>query len=1238
MNTAGSSGSFLSCSVHLPIALLVTIITGLFVIGFGFRATGVGQTLSSSFLPETRSETTQIPPNATWVSNWAALRTAMGNSSVSYIAFSNNIQRSGGTGAGEDLPVVTRDLTINGNGFVLDGRNGGAATSINRNLLRMGPSSVQRNFTVIDLDIIRPPSSGNPAIAFVTGTGNTASSASTARNEGSYFWTLNLHNVSAVGTSPSGFITMSDGIVNFWGSNSWDMNENSLLINARDINFLGGSSDFSNQNSGRGAQILTFNPRTAARDSSLTAGGGAQVTMMSRSADQVLYADIAGRVSIELSEAALLDIEGHGSGTGADGAVVVLNSDSGGFSVKDGSVFRVYSTSVGVGQPAIVQQIPGGRFIVDGEDSLVDLQSWGADNRYGATLRFRRDGDQQFLVSNGARVNIIRHNTGTRDDPAALRFGNGDDNYFQVTGGAQVRIENFGSTRSIQDPGTTGSNGFDAAIEYNSAGFGFTIEGYRSAVELIAHGGAALNARNHRNGTISVTDGAIFLARGITDSATASIFRASGGNVHFFMDSPLYYDFVNTRPGGGAIFNLGTGANNSFTSNNSDVSVWRRGINRWQGNPDSSWTLIDYVLSGSNLRQVSSNDPSFAHYYNAGANNSTRIENYTRISGNNATPEVRDMLDLTNADRYVRALAAVPEGLDFIGRPLWTGEGWGSFTRTPADGSPQQEIRSSGSFADSLVRSYFEETLFEQQQNLRTIAGSLQMRTADGSFLIAGDSYTLTELWRSDSADNPKRHVGTEGLPMSRTVADVVPPVPAEVDYPVVQEWETTFSGSWSLADGADNGPALGAAGISAYLLSGTNPAIPLPGTGVVKADNSWTYEIAPGLLQAGDIIMIALIDDQGNENPLTDTAFRDRVFPAATPILVAPPGQIPYRVYYFFNGVEDRTLRHIATITDPGPGNSVPVTIGIDFPHAPQQMLLGWRLDRSEPAMPAPIDRDNTVINIFYVHDEEQVALIDVQYFFDGEHDHAFDRTIDPHILSTVHPVHVALDASEIARGFIPAASNHIVPALPQRALDLSGSTIQVFYETTQVELTISKEVVGVLANPDRTFAFSIFFTDHKGTPLPAGTSFDYLLESAQYGQAGTEVGTLVLAGPQQGLAGGRGSFTLGHHDEITLMGIRSNYTLHIIEEAAAGYVTTFVDSYYPEISVESTDTGLRDMHDQSRSFAFRNTVPPEDVIPSGLFAGNTLVKAILLVIAATAASMLALPAIPSRRGGQTT
>jgi len=1189
-----------------------------------------------------------IPSDATYVSNWSQLRVAMATPSVSYIVLTDRIQRTGGVGNTIDLPVITRNLTIHGQGNLIDARNNGATTAINRNLFKLGPAANGTTLNLVDLYVHRPNADNTPVIAYVRSTANSQSTTSSARESGSSAWTVNLVKFSSgeVFAQSCGLINVSDGSVHFWDKNNWTMNGNNVLINAREISLNGGTTVLANQNTGSSSQIVQMYPSTLALGISLSARDGAQVYMTTNASTQVVRAESRGNVMIEVTDRSLLNIEGFGAGTGTEGGTMSIEAASGGYLITKGGVLRAHSKSVNNGQSAIVQQIPNGRFTVDGEGSTLDVQSWGANNGMGATLRFRAVGNQQFLVSNGARVNVIKHKTNNSNDAAALRFGTAQNNTFEITSGGQVHIENFGSGRGSGpiNPGTNNSDGHDAAVEYADSRFGFNVNGENSAVEIIAHRGAAINARSHGNGTIKASDGAIFLARGETTSPSSSVIRASGGNNHFTMESPYFYDFINTRPNGGRVFDLGTSSGNTFTSLNSDVSVWRIANHPWYGNPERSWTLIDYSLSGTQLRQVTSNDPTFTSYYNSLPNHGSKIDTYTRITGNNAKPEIRGMLDLTNADKYVRAQGIVPEGLNKNGHPFYTGEAWGTFVVTPADGSAEYEVRSADTFDESLVRSYLEETLYEAEQNVKTVAGTLKLRYADGRFLRAGDTYTLTEVWRAHNPETQKRHEGKVGIPTAATVRDVVPPVPAEVDRPVIQIWDTQLSGNWSLADKYDNGPVLGSGGIKAYVQNEKSASQPLAGTGSVNEDGTWSFTLDSASLQPGDMIYIVLIDDQGNENPLESTPRRDMVLPPASIILVAEPGTIPYLVSYYFDGLEDRNLMYVGSVTDPGPGQSVPVQLGVDFPHAPADKMFGYRLDRTEPEMPAAINFDHTRIQIHYVSDEAHTASVKIQYSFDGVHDPAYDRTINPQILSIVGRDDVAL--KDVPRGYVPASENYITPSLPAPARDLDGSTVKVAYVTTLHNVSISKEIVDDNPDPEQEFTFTIYLSDDKGNPLPAGTRFTYTLHSSVPVLAGepadpqddTEppitpeepeivTGNLVLAGPSNGLAGGRYSFTLKHGQTLVIEEVNSRHVIRVVQDGVEGYTSSFLDSYYPGQTEQALDTDLREMTNEDRNFSFQSSIPEEEQFPtpSGLFTGSGYIIPSLLATGMTTAVLTA-------------
>ena|GEM_PF-2160722 len=1137
--------------------------------------------------------------STTPVSDWAGLIAAMSNTAVDHITLQNNVTRTAVVTAANDLPAISRDLTIDGGGHTLN-FNANGATAVNRLGITLAGTT---NATLMLTDISITRTSTFPLVGY-TG----ATDANT--NANSRFWIAEFNNVRSNSVS-SPLANLSDGTVRLTGTTVWNMDSNYQMINARVVHFMGGTHNLDNRNTGAASRILRMEP--AANNTTypveLTASHGAQVKLTTMSGNQVIWVNREARDNVGNTPAfitvtgnSLLEIEGDGYGTGSTGATLAVAGGSGGYTITDGGVLRVFSRRQGSGQPAIIQQIPSGNFVVDGPGSELEARSWGASNSLGATLRFRLVGNQTFLVTNGAKVTIVKERnpgtTATGSDAAALRFGAAVGNNFVVEDGGWVRIENHGNG-SRANPGT--GDGFNVAVEYDADDFGYYLNGNLATVELVAHAGAALNAKNQRGGTIYVGPGSIFLASGhpSTNVAASATIRASGGGTSFTMDKPLYYDFVNVLNSeapniattGGSVFNLSAG--DTFSSIESDVAVWRIGANRVTGNPDVDWTLITYTLSGTALRTVTSNEPTFITYYNSGVNNTTKAENYTRISGNNAKPIIDGLKDATNADKYVRALGRVPEGRDFNGRPFWTDEVWGSFAVQPAGGGAPYTVASAGSFSTSLVRSYIEETLYEVQQNVQTVRGVLQLRRSDGELLRAGDEYTITQAWRSRYAGDIRRHEATHTLPQSVVVTDVTPPVPAQPSMPSIQDWETTITGTWTLANSYDNGPAT----LTAQLKRGTGNFAPLSGVGVVNPDGTWAFEIDPNLIAHGDVIALILTDSSGNSNPISVTPYRDTVFPAAAQVIVVKGDLLPYVVRYFYEGVEDIEAMHVGYVGMP----SGTVNIGTDFP---DKVKIGYKLGSSTPALPATINPNNVEVNVYYVIDPAQTATITVHYYFNGTNHSSYPPiTIHPQILSTVNLADVILDPRPLR--FILYDDNPTSPVLPKSAQSLDGSTISVYYVSTLQRLTVKKTVEGDFANRDKQFDFTVFLI---GAFEGADTAFvtydvEYLRRDA----------TSAVAGTLTTNEHGEVTFSLAHGDALLFLDVSSIHSIRAIESDYAGYTPSFNDSEYPAVIVQSHDTNLIPMDIEDRTIAFTNTQIP--IVPSNVPHAIDVRNAVLIV-----------------------
>jgi len=852
-------------------------------------------------------------PGVVTVANWADLRQAMGDSSVKEIRFNNTIQRSGGAGSGNDLPAINRSLVIDAQGYTLDWRNDETTNGINRAGFTLNaPSGGSAVFALKNMTVIRSIATSAHMIQ-----------ASDASSEN---WTVNIENLSTADTpaTTSGLLSLSRATaINFSGGITWNSGScNSGIVVAPIQNYTGANTVVSITG---GDDVIRANMN--GRHNVVKVAEGADVFLSGLGTGTTSVVDMTANQSagtkaefIVDGESTILDIQGTGSGTGVQGGTVTMaaapasSGGGGGFRVTGGATMNVISkrgmppsTENNSGMPALIQQIDGGNFVVDGEGTQLNVESYGAANNLGATIRIREVGNQTFTLSNKAQLKVIKHASNGSNSPAALRFGTGENNSFFVTGGASVSVFNYGNKRS---PATSGSPESKGAIEFAAHNFSFQVEDYQSNINIIATEGAAVGAAGYQRGSISVGKGSVFIAQGNVDSDTNGVF-AAGNNFSFDCNEPLYYNFANANGRiGSRVFSI-AGRDNTFSSTFSDLAVWGNGrarvgsgdnpagnatnssLNPIAGSPYESWTLATYSLAGEHF------GTSFVSSHALMTNKvdsfgSRGMQPYWRISGNNAGPVIRELLPATNADKYVRATGTVPEGLDFYGRPFWDDEIFGRFNITRADGSTETSGK-------GQTKSFEAENVYEVESVATPISSVL--RYGNGSFLTTGEKYKIVSAWRGEVDEHDLSQVHSakpeDIVDTEITVVDVLPPVQASITYPSNGRlWaglSTQVTGTW--VDGAHQAlaqPHNPEAAVKLYaVVNSVNNVISENGNpvlGTLNADGTWSYLITEEIVNSlaeKDKVFFVLEDANGNANPIVNTSIRDTTKVAAPHLAV---------------------------------------------------------------------------------------------------------------------------------------------------------------------------------------------------------------------------------------------------------------------------------------------------------------------------------------------------------------
>jgi hypothetical protein len=559
---------------------------------------------------------------------------------------------------------------------------------------------------------------------------------------------------------------------------------------------------------------------------------------------------------------------------GNDAGTFVIQGRGGTISITGGAKVTVKADR----QAAFLTQVNQSSFEISGSGTHVVLeQNTGSSSASGvsAAMRFRYIDDQNLTIKDNATLRVTKLD----GNAAAIRFGEGKRNSFIAETGGKLFVEHRGGTGSTgHDPVSSDTlNAAYSAIQFADNDFSFIVRD-KSAIELIARAGPALEAGANDNGLVKLEKGGIFIARGNTASANRGIF-AMDRNCQFIISEPLYFDFANTRSDGGLVFEVNGTGGSQFSSNNSDIAVWNRG---WdiKGNPSKMWNTqeFSFSLTGTNYETFySSSKPSYFSASNFG-----RMTNYTRINGNNYPPTVKQSLKPTNADKYIYGEVTMLEAYDVdfnshdfvpVSRPAWDGEMYVLVEEF------SKRTGATNYYVGQTVRT---KTLPDNTRLEGVFVIDL------GRFAEVGDTYTVIDGWvGSRIPGEARRHAQIDFGTV--TVVDKTPPIPAQSTSTLYNDTKQ-ISGTWK-ADGVHN------ADKPMKIWVERSNGTPLKEGGDTKygsisgeSGGTWEYTFPDGTtLTEGETLRVILGDANGNNNPNKglDVAFRDAKFAKALEIKV---------------------------------------------------------------------------------------------------------------------------------------------------------------------------------------------------------------------------------------------------------------------------------------------------------------------------------------------------------------
>ncbi|BAO08465.1 wxL domain surface protein (plasmid) [Enterococcus mundtii QU 25] len=280
-----------------------------------------------------------------------------------------------------------------------------------------------------------------------------------------------------------------------------------------------------------------------------------------------------------------------------------------------------------------------------------------------AVIRFLYFGLANFTVRENAYMEVNK----TGGTAPLIRIPSGG-NTFEVSDGGNVNLYNPGNGVA-SDGNIAGGNQaiyYARGINTNGKNNDFSVTGMTSKFKAITDNGPVIVMDSFFKSNINVESGYLDI-EGKTSSSSNGVFQA--GEIYVDIDNPIFFDFRNTRVGGGNIFSVSNGS--TLNASNSDLSVWRNGVDL-EGVPDLNFRSIDYIFSGENFNTLSgTSDPD---QLNTNVFGSLGLTAYSRMSSNNGRWAIADELRVpTNADKKIHGRVSLPVGFD-DSRPAWDDE------------------------------------------------------------------------------------------------------------------------------------------------------------------------------------------------------------------------------------------------------------------------------------------------------------------------------------------------------------------------------------------------------------------------------------------------------------------------------------------------------------------------------------------------------------------------------------
>lgn len=792
------------------------------------------------------------------VGTWDEFGAAINDPSVSEINLTANIYQQSWNLT--KLNILTRSLTINGNNFRLDLESKG---------IQLGIVPVETQLTVDNVKINKTVSAHIPIFNAVTGASGSGTN-----------WVINISNVLTDEENESGLIGAVNATVILRETNNLHLRAATSQLNVQKLIFEENSIFKSRSRLANGIQPTTLSA-IAITNGTILVKKNAKVSIINDGKSkekagkpvQSSSSAIAGSISnftMESDSEVLTEANIYSYRT------TIKNN----FTMTGGAKFEAIGTAnsifvsaenvgKGAGVPATIN-ISGAR------TSFILSSHRIGSSEDGAVIRIQGDGSV-FNVTDDAEVNVTKRISYSKlKGSAPVVRMDGKDNHININTGGKFILHNTGSDGPNDGLGSSGNQGL---LFTGGNGAVFNLKDAGSSAEIRANYGPAIVSTG--SSKITAGEGTIFKMRGRTKSKAGALFNTTTSEIT--VDRPLFFDFRNDQYDGakGSIFNATAGS--TFTSIQSDLSVWPHETNL-NASPAKNWSLFDYKLSGANFTKIDSTN--VPNEFNTGANSfgSTGASAYSRMTGGKVRAVVDELRVPTNADKSIFGHVTIPlDGEN--GRDAFTDEAFVVVKLTKANGKSQELTgRTIGKNNNNLGLSVYGEA---------SRGGMFKIPVPNDVFLETGDKIEVVRAWRggADSNSNRVHHSLPEDLVApNRTTFDITPPNPAVITNSRVVDNAT------KQISGKANEPG------SEVEISVNG--VDLATTTTVQPNGTFVFNL-PHYLEKDDLVQVKLRDHAGlastvgvdhppstnnavgNGNPTTNLTFHDQVFMAAPSVIV---------------------------------------------------------------------------------------------------------------------------------------------------------------------------------------------------------------------------------------------------------------------------------------------------------------------------------------------------------------